>query len=202
MAPGGPTIRGRIGACLPSLTSPSVGTSGRGCHLSGMSREGASTLLRLSTRVTVPSMSTKNRPGNGHRARLTRQGRITVPKAIRDALGALPSVDLAVAYGVSPGGSQTEIAVAALTIRRDCELEPEDVTAALRSLERRRRRPMIVRVVDEIPLTTWYRPRTGPLREEGVPEPGGELPVWCLNARGDRYVPLTAASQRRLARAA
>jgi putative long chain acyl-CoA synthase len=120
---------------------------------------------------------------------------------IRDALGALPSVDLAVAYGVSPGGSQTEIAVAALTIRRDCELEPEDVTAALRSLERRRR-PMIVRVVDEIPLTTWYRPRTGPLREEGVPEPGGELPVWCLNARGDRYVPLTAASQRRLARAA
>jgi putative long chain acyl-CoA synthase len=57
-------------------------------------------------------------------------------------------------------------------------------------------------VVDEIPLTTWYRPRTGPLREDGIPEPGGELAVWCLNARGDLYVPLTAASQRRLARAA
>jgi putative long chain acyl-CoA synthase len=121
--------------------------------------------------------------------------------AIRDALGGLPAVDLAVAYGVPIGEGGSQIAVAAATVRRGCELEPGDVTAAMRSLERRQR-PMIVRVVPEIPVTTWYRPRTGPLREAGIPEPGGELPVWCRNARGDRYVTLTAAWRRRLARAA
>jgi putative long chain acyl-CoA synthase len=124
-----------------------------------------------------------------------------LPGPIRDALGDVPAVDLVVAYGVPLGDGNGQIAVAALTVRAGHELEPEDVTAALRSLERRQR-PMIVRLVAEIPITTWYRPLTGPLREAGIPEPAGGLPVWCLSARGDRYLRLTAASQRRLARAA
>ncbi|HEV8152251.1 MAG TPA: hypothetical protein VGP78_04920, partial [Solirubrobacteraceae bacterium] len=33
-------------------------------------------------------------------------------------------------------------------------------------------RPAVVRVVDEIPVTTWFRPRTAPLRAEGIPEGG------------------------------
>ena len=32
-------------------------------------------------------------------------------------------------------------------------------------------RPAIVQVVDEIPVTTWFRPITGPLRDAGLPEP-------------------------------
>lgn len=39
-------------------------------------------------------MSTASRLGNRQRARLTRQGQITVPKAIRDALGARPGDDI------------------------------------------------------------------------------------------------------------
>jgi AbrB family looped-hinge helix DNA binding protein len=39
-------------------------------------------------------MSTETRRGNGHRARLTRQGQITVPKSIRDALGVRPGDDI------------------------------------------------------------------------------------------------------------
>lgn len=39
-------------------------------------------------------MGTASRLDNRHRARLTRQGQITVPKAIRDALGARPGDDI------------------------------------------------------------------------------------------------------------
>jgi AbrB family looped-hinge helix DNA binding protein len=39
-------------------------------------------------------MSTAPNLGNRHRARLTRQGQITVPKAVRDALGAKPGDDI------------------------------------------------------------------------------------------------------------
>lgn len=39
-------------------------------------------------------MSTEALPGNRQRARLTRQGQITVPKAVRDALGVRPGDDI------------------------------------------------------------------------------------------------------------
>jgi hypothetical protein len=54
--------------------------------------------------------------------------------------------------------------------------------------------------VEEIPVTTWFRPVAGPLRAEGIPEPGGDLPFWRLDARGN-YRGLTAAARRRLAAA-
>ena len=39
-------------------------------------------------------MTTAQRLGNRQRARLTRQGQITVPKAVRDALGMRPGDDI------------------------------------------------------------------------------------------------------------
>jgi AbrB family looped-hinge helix DNA binding protein len=42
----------------------------------------------------VRFMGTPSTPSNRQRARLTRQGQITVPKAIRDALGARPGDDI------------------------------------------------------------------------------------------------------------
>jgi antitoxin PrlF len=47
--------------------------------------EGTSNVTAMTTRATL---------GNRHRARITSQGQITVPKAIRDALGARPGDDL------------------------------------------------------------------------------------------------------------
>jgi putative long chain acyl-CoA synthase len=59
-------------------------------------------------------------------------------------------------------------------------------------------RPLIVRVVDRIPVTTWYRPLTGPLREEGIPDPGERVRAWYLDASGERYRPLTGTARKRL----
>jgi putative long chain acyl-CoA synthase len=120
---------------------------------------------------------------------------------IRDALGDVPAVDLVVAYGVTPAGAEHQVAIAAVTLRAGHELEAKEIAMSLRSLPREQR-PAIVHVVDRIPVTTWFRPVTGPLRAAGLPEPGEGVKAWYRDASGDTYRPLTEAAQRRLARAA
>jgi putative long chain acyl-CoA synthase len=120
---------------------------------------------------------------------------------IRDALGDLPAVDLVVAYGVAPADSGNEIAVAAVTVREGHELDAEDVAAALEALPVEGR-PAIVQVVDQIPVTTWFRPMTGPLRKAGVPQPGEGVTAWYRDASGERYRPLTNTAKRRLVKSA
>jgi putative long chain acyl-CoA synthase len=119
---------------------------------------------------------------------------------IRDALGELPAIDLAVAYGVVPRGSEHEVAVAAITLRAGREIDAKEIAAALAVLPRAQR-PAVVRVVERIPVTTWFRPLTKPLRAEGIPEPGEGVQAWYLPRSGDAYRPLTATARRRLARA-
>jgi len=117
---------------------------------------------------------------------------------IRDALGELPAVDLAVAYGVRPAGADHELALAAVTLRRGRELTARDVGRALSALPSDQR-PAVVHVVDRIPVTTWYRPLTAPLREAGIPVPGAGVRAWYRDAGGEAYRPLTATARRRLA---
>jgi putative long chain acyl-CoA synthase len=119
---------------------------------------------------------------------------------IREALGDLAAVDLAVAYGLRPDSAQgrTDLAVAAVTLRDGRELDARELTRAMRVLSQDER-PAVVHVVEEIPVTTWYRPIAGPLREAGLP-PAGDR-AFYLDAGGERYRPLTAAARRRLAAA-
>jgi putative long chain acyl-CoA synthase len=108
---------------------------------------------------------------------------------IRAALGELPAVDLAVAYGVRPEGGEHQIAVAAVTLRDGRRVNARELRAALAGLAPDQR-PTVVRVVDRIPVTTWYRPITGPLREEGVPKPGNGTVAWYRDPKRDTYRPL------------
>ncbi|HEX8977441.1 MAG TPA: AMP-binding protein [Solirubrobacteraceae bacterium] len=103
---------------------------------------------------------------------------------IRDALSDLPAVDLAVAYGVRPARRKSDVAIAAVTLREGYELTAEDLAAAVGGLDPDSR-PEIVQVLDSLPVTTWYRPMTGPLREAGMPEPGEGREIWKLE-RGRR----------------
>jgi putative long chain acyl-CoA synthase len=117
--------------------------------------------------------------------------------AIRDALTDLPAVDLAVAYGVDAGPDKPQIAVAAVTLRPGQELSARELGRALGTLEPGQR-PLIVRVVDELPMTTWYRPITSSLREAGVPAPRPGAQAWYRDASGAIYRPLTQTAYRRL----
>jgi putative long chain acyl-CoA synthase len=99
---------------------------------------------------------------------------------------------------VRSGRGDRELAVAAVTLRQGYDLDAHSLSAALRSLPAFER-PAVVRVVDSIPVTTWYRPLTGPLREAGIPEPGESGPAWYLDRGGRNYRPLSAAARKRLA---
>jgi putative long chain acyl-CoA synthase len=106
---------------------------------------------------------------------------------IRDALGDLPAVDLAVSYGVVPEGEEHPVAITAVTLRNGHELAERDLSRALSGLPVEQR-PAIVHVVDAIPVTTWFRPVTGPLRAAGIPdEAAEEARVWRLDAGSGRY---------------
>jgi putative long chain acyl-CoA synthase len=117
---------------------------------------------------------------------------------IRDALGDLAAVDLAVAYGLRPSGDAEELVVAAVTLRPDHELNAEMLSRALGELPEGQR-PAVVRVIDEMPVTTWFRPLTRPLRQAGLAE-ADDGRAWYLDRSGRRYRPLTDAARRRLAR--
>jgi putative long chain acyl-CoA synthase len=109
---------------------------------------------------------------------------------IRDALGEVPSIDLAVAYGVRPEGREHQIAVAAVALRSGQRLNAREIGAALAGLAPDQR-PTLVQVVDRIPVTTWYRPITAPLRDAGVPSPGNGTVAWYRDLKRDTYRPLS-----------
>ncbi len=123
----------------------------------------------------------------------------TVP--IRDALGDIPAVDLAVAYGIRLPGGEHEVTVAAVTLRPGQELHARDIGRALLGCDPHAR-PAIVHVVQEIPVTTWYRPITEPLKQAGLPQAGEPGQAWCLDEARERYRPLTDAHRRLLQAAA
>ncbi len=95
------------------------------------------------------------------------------PTPVRDALWSIPAVDLAVCFGVPDPGGADALAVGAVTLRQGQKLTLADLVDALSALPEKAR-PHYVRVVDDIPVTTWYRPITTDLartrragREEG-----------------------------------
>lgn len=116
--------------------------------------------------------------------------------AIRDALGRLEAVDMAVCFGV-PSGSGDAVAVAAVTLREGHDLTAADVTETFARVEPRVR-PAIVRVVAELPVTTWFRPLSGALRAEGIPTVGQDLPVWAYDEERESYRKLTLAARKQL----
>lgn len=97
----------------------------------------------------------------------TREGHVPT-MAMEDVVGVVPGVSLAVGYGV-PAEDGTQIATVAVTLRPGHDLDVDALSAAVRDGLSPAGRPRVVRVVDEIEVTTWYRPVRGPLREAGLP---------------------------------
>jgi putative long chain acyl-CoA synthase len=89
---------------------------------------------------------------------------------------------LAVCFGVTVPGAKGALAIGAITLRAGMDLTAEALTDALETLPEDQR-PRYVRVVDEIPVTTWYRPVVGPLRALGVPD-GTDGRAWKLGDDG------------------
>jgi putative long chain acyl-CoA synthase len=105
-------------------------------------------------------------------------------------------VALAVAYGVKAEDG-SEIPCAAVTLREGAALEIPAVEAALADLGDGGI-PWLIRVVERIPLTTWYRPITGPLKQEGLPLPSKPPTSWYWDPRKGGYRQISKAARTRL----
>ena len=79
-----------------------------------------------------------------------------------------------------------ESVVSAVTLHRWRRALGDDLDAALGGLAPERR-PEVVRVVERIPTSSWYRPLTGELREQGIPKAAPGRPVFRLDHAEGRY---------------
>ena len=119
---------------------------------------------------------------------------------IQDALAALGIVRLAQAYGIDRRDHDAhQISAVAVTLREGRELEPAGLDRVLGPLGSPGR-PDLVRVVDEMPRTTWYRIRTAALSEMGIPRPSRPARAWYWDESRGGYRALTKAARERLLR--
>jgi putative long chain acyl-CoA synthase len=108
---------------------------------------------------------------------------IVSPRAVETALGRLAEVDLAACYRMlGPNGA--ERAIVAVTLRDGYALDAGTIDGALAALDPDAR-PDIVRVVDSVPLTSWFRPSAAALRD--MPTGDGSNLVWKRSARTGTY---------------
>lgn len=120
--------------------------------------------------------------------------------ALEDALARLPGVRRAAVYGASVAGVAGEVVIAALELRAagapasgaraDRARLGEEIVEGLPHA----RRPVLVRIVPEIPLTDGYRLRKSDLRDEGA---GPEMDGLAYDAASQSYVALDASSWER-----
>jgi len=110
----------------------------------------------------------------------------------------LDAVDLAAVYGVRTDRVSGEVLVAALTLRPGAKLDPVELRRVVRGNLTGPKRPVVVRIMDELPLTGGHRTRKRTLRREqlGLGDAGGET-LW-LAPDEEAYVPLTADDLDRL----
>ena len=118
---------------------------------------------------------------------------------IEDVLASkLDFVDLAAVYGVRIPELDCEIPVAALTLRPGRKLDPVELRRVVTSQLVSSRRPVVVRILDELPMTAGNRTRKRALRNEGagLSEASGQT-LWL--APGETaYVPLSIEDLSRL----
>jgi putative long chain acyl-CoA synthase len=121
----------------------------------------------------------------------------TIP--VEDALtSTLDALDLVAVYGVRLPDGTGEIPAAAVTLRPGAKLDPVALRRAVCSHLLVPARPVVVRLMDELPMTAGHRSRKRELRREGfgLEDAAGE--TWWLAPGEEGYVPLSKNDLDRL----
>jgi len=114
---------------------------------------------------------------------------------IEEAVWELESVSVAAAYGVRLEGVDGEVPAVAIVLRPGAKLDPAALGVRVTRDLRPASRPMIIRVVDEIPMTAGYRALKKPLREAGIrPQDLAVGRTWWYDRAAREYRPLDAAA--------
>ncbi len=119
--------------------------------------------------------------------------------AVEDVLTSeLDVLDLVAVYGVRLPDRECEIPVAALTLRPGAKLDPVVLRRTVRAHLREPERPVVVRLVDELPMTAGHRTRKRVLRSEGFGFDDSAGETWWLAPGEEGYVPVSAEDLERL----
>ena len=120
-----------------------------------------------------------------------------LPGPIEDLLSSeIDFVDLSAVYGVELEDRDGEVLVAAVTLRSGAKLDPVALRAKVKGRLEPAQRPLVVRVLPELPLTAGQRIRRSALRAEGLGIGAGES-LWLAPGE-EGYVPLEEADVPRL----
>jgi putative long chain acyl-CoA synthase len=110
---------------------------------------------------------------------------------IEDRLsGMIDWIDLIAVYGVKPLPGVGEIPIAAITVRPGAKFDPVELRRAVESQLLGPQRPVVVRIIDELPMTAGHRTRKRVLREDGLGLEGGSGQTLWLAPTEAGYVPL------------
>ena len=117
---------------------------------------------------------------------------------IEDAVGELDAVSAAAAYCLRLPGAAYEVPAVAVILRPGSSLDPALLAEHLNAKLPPESVPVVVRLVDEIPLTAGYRFQKEPLRAAGLSQRDLGNALYYEAARR-RYRPLDAKALRQLA---
>jgi hypothetical protein len=116
------------------------------------------------------------------------------------------AIDLAAVYGLKLPGLEHEVPSAAITLRPGEELDPASLRRAVRRRLKDIDRPVLVRLVSDLPLTAGHRVRKRSLRQDGLDLDGnqnfdvpgsGSQTFWLAPGEED-YAPLTSENLSQL----
>ncbi|WP_029458100.1 AMP-binding protein [Dietzia alimentaria] len=189
--PDGYAVPSEVGAPGVLLARPRLGVDASVRRLRGVFRRG-------DTWVSTDDLFERDRDGDfwllGPASAIVRTAHGPVhPIQVADALGVLPEVDLAVLYEVP--GTTGPVAVAAVSKWGSTAITAAEVGGALASVPPAGR-PDIVHVVNDIPVTNWYRPDPRELAAKGLPKAGPR--TWIRDPDSGDYVRLTKAVRDQL----
>jgi len=128
----------------------------------------------------------------------TREGPLpSIP--IEEVVAGAEWVDLAIAYGVPVSRGRFELAAVAVVLRRGM---PPDLAGLFERVNGEldpQSQPVVLRIVDDIPVTAGHRPMKEPLRKQGIDPEEMAGRIFYLDSRERSYRPLDAQAYAGLA---
>ncbi|MBQ0719167.1 MAG: alpha/beta fold hydrolase [Gammaproteobacteria bacterium] len=122
--------------------------------------------------------------------------------AIENAVWQLESVSTAAAYGLSIEGYEYEVPAVALQLRDKAKLKAQELSDIIAPQLDAKNRPLVVRIVDNLPMTLGQQVKKSILQREGIPAAALQRgKSFWFNPKTEKYEALNKTSFSRLKKA-
>ncbi len=119
--------------------------------------------------------------------------------AIENAVWQLDCISTAAAYGLSIDGYEYEIPSVALKLRSKAKFNIQELSDIVDQELDAKSRPVVVRIVDSLPMTLGQQVKKSILQTEGIPAAALQKgKSFWFNPKTDRYEPLNKTSLKKL----